>query len=213
MIRVLASVALVLAAPPFASSIKPLAPPLQDKLTGRYWHEGCPVALPDLRLLTVKHWGFDGKPHTGQLIVHEDAAAPLSRVFRRLYELRFQLHHMRLAEMYDRRSWPDDGDVSASFECRQAVASPCSGSTASGTGSWSNHAYGLAVDLNPVENPYVGCGMSRDPAARRYLDRSRHLRGMVTPAVVAAFASIGWEWGGDWSGNTKDYMHFSHNGH
>jgi hypothetical protein len=75
------------------------------------------------------------------------------------------------------------------------------------------HAYGLAVDLNPVENPYVGCGQTRDRRARRYRDRSRHLRGMVTRQVVAAFASIGWGWGGSWSGNTKDYMHFSSTGH
>jgi hypothetical protein len=74
------------------------------------------------------------------------------------------------------------------------------------------HAYGLAVDLNPVENPYVGCGQSRDPKSRPYFDRSRHRRGMVTPAVVRSFDSIGWGWGGAWSGSTKDYMHFSATG-
>jgi len=101
--------------------------------------------------------------------------------------------------------------VSGSFECRQAVPSPCTGG--SGTGTWSNHAYGLAIDLNPAENPYVGCGQTRDSTRARYLDRSQLREGMVTPAVVAAFRSIGWGWGGDWSGATKDYMHFSHNGH
>jgi D-alanyl-D-alanine carboxypeptidase len=67
------------------------------------------------------------------------------------------------------------------------------------------HAYGLAVDLNPVANHYVGCGQSRDPAARPYRDRSRHRPGMVTPGVVNAFHSIRWGWGGAWTGNTKDY--------
>ncbi|MEA2324686.1 MAG: hypothetical protein QOD81_4536, partial [Solirubrobacteraceae bacterium] len=109
------------------------------------------------------------------------------------------------------RSRPRDGDVSGSFECRQAVPSPCTGG--SGTGSWSMHAYGLAVDLNPVENPYVGCGQSRDPASRPYRDRSRHRPGMVTQRVVEAFRAIGWGWGGSWAGNTKDYMHFSATGH
>jgi hypothetical protein len=75
------------------------------------------------------------------------------------------------------------------------------------------HAYGEAIDLNPTENPYVGCGMTRDPRGRRYVDRSRPRTGMVTPAVVRAFASIGWGWGGAWSGSTKDYMHFSATGH
>ena len=75
------------------------------------------------------------------------------------------------------------------------------------------HAYGLAVDVNPVENPYVGCGQSRDPTARRYRYRSRHRRGMVTRRAVGAFRSVGWGWGGAWTGNTKDYMHFSSTGH
>jgi hypothetical protein len=104
---------------------------------------------------------------------------------------------------------PDD--ISDSFECRQAVPSPCSGGT--GTGHWSEHAYGEAVDINPVENPYVGCGMTRSAASRPYLDRSRLRPGMVTPAVVDAFRSVGWGWGGSWSGSTKDYMHFSATGH
>jgi hypothetical protein len=117
---------------------------------------------------------------------------------------------MSIATVYT-KTGPKDGDPSGSFECREAVPSPCSGGT--GTGSWSNHAYGLAVDINPVENPYVGCGMSRDPQAQSYRDRSRHRPGMVTAQVRKAFASIGWGWGGSWSGNTKDYMHFSFNGH
>jgi hypothetical protein len=168
------------------------------------------VPLSDLRLLTVPIWGFDGRERTGQLVVHETAAAPLQRVFRQLHELRFPIRHMRLSDFYEqKRVYP--ADVSASFECRQAVPSPCTGGT--GTGSWSNHSYGLAIDINPVENPYVGCGMTRNKRALSYVDRSKMRPGMVTPAVIAAFAAIGWEWGGAWSGNTKDYMHFSHNGH
>jgi hypothetical protein len=150
--------------------------------------------------------------HTGQLVVNQSAAAPLAKVFRRLYVLRFPIRHLRLADAYGpERSRPADGDISGSFECRQAVPSPCSGG--SGTGTWSEHAYGQAVDLNPVENPYVGCGKTRDRKSLPYFDRSRLRRGMVTPAVVKAFRSIGWGWGGDWTGSTKDYMHFSASGH
>jgi D-alanyl-D-alanine carboxypeptidase len=209
MMRLLAVPLAVLA---FHTSVQPLSSQQRGDLNGPSWHRGCPVALSDLRLLTVTHWGFDGRAHTGQLVVNERFAVPLSRVFRRLYELRFPIRHMSFADAYGPSgSRPADGDVTASFECRQAVPSPCTGGT--GTGSWSMHAYGQAVDLNPVENPYVGCGMTRDPSARRYLNRSRHLRGMVTPAVVRAFKSIGWGWGGSWSGSTKDYMHFSSTGH
>jgi hypothetical protein len=211
-IRLLAVSLLVTTIVPFQSTIRPLPESVQASLEGRYWRPGCPVALSQLRVLTVRHYGFDGRVRQGQLIVNRDVAAPLTRVFRRLYELRFPIRHMRLADMYGPTSGrPKDGDVTGSFSCRKAVPSPCTGGTASGR--WSNHAYGHAIDINPVENPYVGCGMTRDPRSKRYLDRSSVRKGMVTPAVVRAFRSIGWGWGGDWSGATKDYMHFSTTGH
>ena len=204
--------AVPLAALALGSSIEPLPAPLKRDLTGAFWRAGCPVALADLRLLTVTHWGFDNRAHTGQLIVNENAAAPLARVFRKLHELRFPIRHMRLTDAYGPASArPADNDVSASFACRQAVASPCTKGRKS-TGSWSNHAYGLAIDLNPRENPYVGCGATRHKERLPYLDRSRIRPGMVTPAVVEAFRSIGWSWGGAWTGSTRDYMHFSVNG-
>jgi hypothetical protein len=212
-VRVFALPALLLALAPFHSSVRPLRQPMKAQLEQRgFWHRGCPVALSGLRLLTVTHRGFDGRSHTGQLVVNRRAARPLARVFRRLYRVRFKIRHMRFGDFYGPvRSRPTDGDVTASFECRQAVPSPCSGG--SGTGSWSMHAYGLAVDLNPRENPYVGCGQSRDRAARSYRDRSKRRRGMVGSRTVRAFAAVGWGWGGAWSGNTKDYMHFSSTGH
>jgi D-alanyl-D-alanine carboxypeptidase len=197
---------------PFRQSIRPLSPSMQAELKGRYWHQGCPVSLTELRVLRVRYVGFDGAAHTGQLVVNADVAGPLATVFRKLYALRFPIRHMHFADMYGPKSaQPKDGDVTGSFECRQAVPSPCTGGT--GTGTWSNHAYGHAVDLDPVENPYVGCGMTRDATARSYMNRSRVRPGMVTLAVIAAFRSIGWGWGGSWSGSTKDYMHFSVDGH
>jgi hypothetical protein len=204
---------LVALAPSFQSSIEPLPRPVQTQLrTSGSWHRGCPVPMSGLRLLTVSHRDFRGRTQTGQLVVNRAAAAPLRRVFRRLYALHFPIRHMQLDDAYGaRRDRPRDGDVSGSFECRQAVPSPCTGGR--GTGSWSMHAFGLAVDINPVENPYVGCGQSRDRAGRRFRDRSVHRRGMVTRRAIGAFASIGWGWGGAWSGNTKDYMHFSSTGH
>ena len=169
------------------------------------------MSISGLRVLRVTHFGFDGQVRIGQLVVGRDVARPLVSVFRKLHELRFPIRHMRFRDFYaGSANYPPDHDITASFECRQSVPSPCVGGTASGR--WSNHAYGHAIDLNPRENPYVGCGMTRDRNARKYLDRSRLRRGMVTPAVVAAFRSIGWGWGGAWTGDTKDYMHFSVNG-
>lgn len=204
--------ALLLAVPPFQASVHRLSPQVRTELRREAWHPGCPVALSDLRMLTVSYRGFDRRTHTGRLVVGRAATAPLTRAFRQLYRLHFRIRHLSFADAYGpERTRPRDGDISGSFECRQAVPSPCDGGT--GTGSWSMHAYGLAVDLNPVENPYVGCGQSRDPASRPYFRRSVHRKGMVTRAVVRAFASVGWGWGGSWAGKTKDYMHFSSTGH
>ena len=201
------------AAIPFQSSVARLSPSVRAEVrSAGAWHSGCPVALSQLRLLTVTYLGFDRQAHPGQLVVNSSAAGSLARVFAKLYALRFHIRHMTLADRYGPvGSRPRDEDVSASFECRQAAPSPCVGGN--GTGSWSEHAYGEAVDLNPLENPYVGCGQSRDPAARPYFNRSQHRLGMVTGTVVQAFASVGWGWGGSWAGSTKDYMHFSATGH
>jgi D-alanyl-D-alanine carboxypeptidase len=194
----------------FHSATHPLASAQRTQLEGRFWHSGCPVPLSDLRLLTVSYWDFDGNVQQGELVVNRRAATPLARVFRQLYRLRFPIRHMRFIDTYGpKRSRPADRDISGSFECRRAVPSPCG----SGTGNWSQHAFGLAVDLNPIENPYTGCGRTRERASLPYLDRSRIRRGMVTPAIVRAFRSIGWGWGGSWAGSTKDYMHFSSSGH
>jgi hypothetical protein len=208
------SIALFLAAPqPFQSSIAPVPAPVRTQIIrAGLWHSGCPVPMSQLRVLTVSTWDFDGNMGSGQLVVNARAARPLATVFRRLYALRFPIRHMQLSDAYGpKRVRPRDRDVSDAFECRQAVPSPCSGGQ--GTGSWSQHAYGLAVDLNPIENPYVGCSKTRERASIPYLNRSRLRPGMVTRAVVRAFRAIGWGWGGAWSGSTKDYMHFSASGH
>jgi len=226
-VRVLAVAALLLPLPPvqtplrlptvrgpaFQSFDRPLSPAQRTQIRDeRFWHRGCPVALGGLRLLSVSYRGFDGRSHQGEMVVNAGAAQPLARVFRRLYALHFPIRHMSFADFYGPiRGRPRDGDVTGSFSCRQAVPSPCTGGT--GTGSWSMHAFGLAVDVNPVENPYVGCGETRDPHALRFRDRSRHRRGMVTAKAIAAFGSVGWGWGGAWAGDTKDYMHFSSTGH
>ena len=186
----------------FHGSIQPLPAPLRADLAAHRWHRGCPVPLSRLRVLTVGYWGFDGRVRNGRLVVNQAVAVPLLGVFRRLYRLHFAIRRMDPVS--------NSGDDTSAFDCRQAVPSPCSG--ASRTGHWSMHAYGEAVDLNPIENPYAGCGRTRERRSIPYLDRSHLRKGMVTPAVVAAFRSIGWGWGGDWTG-TKDYMHFSANGH
>src|SRR4051794_7080810 len=127
----------LVAAIPFQSSAQPLPSSVRAQVRhAGTWHPGCPVALSQLRLLSVSYVGFDGQAHTGQLVVNRSAAAPLARVFAKLYALHFPIRHMSVADRYGPLpSRPADGDVSASFECRQASPSPCVGT--SGTGSWS----------------------------------------------------------------------------
>ena len=210
---------LVVALAAYGASSSPIAPLTRAEgraiLEAKEWHKGCPVVFSQLRGLTVRYYGFDSRTHWGRLVVNEGFAARLQTVFAKLYAVRFPIHHMQFGDTYGSlKNVPKDGDFTASFECREASASPCTGATTNKpTGSWSMHAYGEAIDLNPVENPYVGCGMTRDKTALSYLNRSNVRRGMVTPAVIAAFAWIGWAWGGSWLGSTKDYMHFSANGH
>jgi len=210
---VVAAMLAALSAQAYHVSSQPLtATAKQELIASKHWYSKCPVPLSGLRLMTLTYWGFDGTVHTGQLVTNASSVAPLTTVFSKLYAMHFPIHHMKLSDAYGPVSvWPKDGDVTYSFSCRQAVPSPCSGGT--GTGSWSMHAYGEAIDVNPVENPYVGCGQTRDKTAVSFMKRTPLRRGMVSPAVLAVFHSVGWGWGGSWYGSTKDYMHFSANGH
>jgi hypothetical protein len=192
-------------APPFRSTIARIGSTLADRMTPTSWRSGCPVRIRDLRYVAVSHWGFDGSIRTGELIVHEDVARDVVTVFRKLYKARFPIRRMRLIDAYGGSDFRSiEADNTSAFNCRKAT----------GSGSWSEHAYGRAIDLNPIENPYVENGRVYHDASVRYVDRSRRLKGMVHrgDVVVRAFASIGWGWGGSWSGGVKDYQHFSASG-
>jgi hypothetical protein len=166
------------------------------------WRPGCPVPLADLRYVRLSYVDFGGAPHAGELVVHADATGAVIEAFRRLYEQRFPIRSMRLVDDFggsDDASM--DADNTSAFNCR-----PVTG----GTG-WSRHAYGRAVDINPVENPYVRGGIVLPPAGRDYLDRSPARPGMVEAGAVDAFAAVGWSWGGTFS-TGPDYQHFSADG-
>jgi D-alanyl-D-alanine carboxypeptidase len=169
------------------------------------YRPGCPVTPAQLRLVRVSHWSFDGKARVGSLVVRSDVARNLVAVFRRLYAARFPIRRLRPIDAY---KGSDDASMNAdntsAFNCRYAIAP--------GPKRWSAHAYGLAIDVNPVENPYLDRGLVRPPAGRRFLDRSRVRPGMAVPGgvLVRAFAAIGWSWGGRWA--SADYQHFSATG-
>jgi hypothetical protein len=170
------------------------------------YRTGCPVGPAELRVVRIPHWGFDGRVHTGSLVVHRRVTGAVVRVFRRLYDARFPIRRMVPVSAYrgsDEASMVADN--TSGFNCRFAVGS--------GTKRWSMHAYGLAIDVNPVENPYVLGGRVLPPAGRRYLDRAPARPGMAVSAgvLVRAFEAVGWRWGGRWAGS-PDYQHFSTTG-
>jgi hypothetical protein len=179
----------------------------RQRMSGVSWHPGCPVGFGDLRLLTVSHWGFDGRVHRGRLVVNRDAAGAMLDAMRSLYRERYPIRQMRLVDAYgadDRRSMAADN--TSAFNCRFVAGS---------AGVWSEHAYGRAVDVNPVENPYVtASGYVSPPEGAPYAQRARRAKGVIHRggAVVEAFAAVGWEWGGNWPW-PKDYQHFSASGH
>ena len=170
------------------------------------WRPGCPVAPASLRRVWLPHWGFDGKPHTGAVIVAASVAPEVVAVFRRLYEARFPIRRLRPIDAYggdDNRSMAADN--TSAFNCRYAVAT--------GPRRWSSHAYGTAIDVNPLENPYLLGRKVMPPGGAAYLDRARVRPGMAVRGgvLVRAFASVGWQWGGRWS-RSPDYQHFSATG-
>jgi D-alanyl-D-alanine carboxypeptidase len=193
---------LAVQAPPFAYTVSPVT---RAQLP-HSWHLGCPVAPSALRRVRLTYWGFDGQAHTGAVVVNESAVRDIVIVFRRVYAARFPIRRMRPIDAYsgsDERSLAADN--TAAFNCRYAVGP--------GPRRWSTHAYGLAIDVNPVENPYLEGGVVRPPGGRAYLDRTRVRPGMAAPrgALVQAFATAGWKWGGRWAAS-PDYQHFSATG-
>jgi D-alanyl-D-alanine carboxypeptidase len=187
----------------FRSTVALIGPAVRARM-GATWRPGCPVGLADLRHVTVSFRGFDGRPHTGELVVHERVAAAVVSVFARLWRARFPIEEMRLVTGADLRAHPTgDGNNTAAFVCRAARKQT----------RWSAHAYGLAVDVNPFQNPYRRGDLVLPELAGAYLDRAHRRPGMVHPgdAVTAAFAGVGWSWGGRWE-SPRDFMHFSATG-
>lgn len=193
----------------FASRVEPVP---EDVLARSSWSDECPVVADDLRWVQLAFWGFDGRRHTGELLVHADAANEMVQVFGQLYAARFPIEEMRITRAEEIDAEPTgDGNNTGAFTCRPVH----------GTTYWAQHAYGLAVDVNPFQNPYIkppdAKGVPGDmlipELAAAYLDRSRQVPGMIRPGdtVVRAFAAVGWQWGGDWR-KAKDFMHFSPNG-
>ena len=184
--------------------ISPIGPEERDLLVPRNWRRGCPVPLEDLRWLTVTYRGFDGEVKTGPIVVNERVAEDVLRVFRRLFRADFPIRRITLPARYHPHAKHYDWtrSVTSGFNCRPVTDT---------RHVWSQHSYGWAIDVNPLQNPYVRSdGSVLRRAAKPYRDRSLDQAGMIHTGdvVVRSFAAIRWGWGGDWV-TLKDYMHFA----
>jgi hypothetical protein len=189
-------------APPFSANITAVT---RSDVSYSY-RDGCPVGPAQLRLVRLSYWGFDGRAHAGTIVVNRAVVQAVVSIFKRLYSERFPIRRMEPVDSFggsDPRSMAADN--TSAFNCRYAVTP--------GAKHWSAHAYGEAIDVNPVENPYLEGGVVRPAAGAAYVNRTRVRPGMAVPGgqLVNAFAAVGWKWGGRWSAS-PDYQHFSATG-
>jgi len=171
------------------------------------WKKGCPVPLDDLRYLRLKYLDFDGQTHIGEMIVHKEVADEVIQIFKELYDIGYPIHKMKLVSYYKANDWQSiEADNTSAFNCRSAT----------GSKKWSKHSYGKAIDINPIENPYISrSGRISHKASLKYRKRMHKEHSYEDRAVLLKqdkatqiFKKYGWKWGGDWSG-VKDYQHFS----
>ena len=172
---------------------------MQDKT----WHSGmgCP-ARDDLALLHLPYLDLEGRTRFGEMIVARAVSADVLAAFAQIYAAgSFPISQMRRVDAFD-------GNDLRSMEANNTSAFNCR--LVQGTNVLSEHGKGLAIDINPIENPYVGRTLLQPDAGARFRERSANVPGMIHEGdvVVAAFRRIGWSWGGAWS-TARDYQHMS----
>jgi len=189
----------------YTAHISPITPEIKSRmLRGHSWHRGCPVPLANLRYLRMTYRGFDGRDHSGEMVVHANVANEVTQIFGELYRKGYPIRRMQLVSRYQANDHASiEADNTSAFNCRAVT----------GGTKWSNHSYGTAIDINPLENPYVSrSGHIAHKASLLYRKRAHigsHPRSVIVrgDAIVRTFKRRGWRWGGDWR-SVKDYQHF-----
>jgi hypothetical protein len=174
-------------------------------ISEKAWHKGCPSDISELRALTLSYWDFHGMPQTGVLVVNRAASTDVVFVFRKLFEHGFLIQGMRPIEEF---GGSDEASMevnnTSAFNCRDITGHP---------GHFSNHSWGLAIDINPLTNPMILDGNPLPPQGAPYRDRSQAWPGSILDQsfIVNLFRSRGWTWGGEWK--NPDYQHFEKPAH
>jgi hypothetical protein len=181
------------------SAIEPLSPSMQAAMMGKSWSPGCPVPLADLRAVHVSYVGFDGQTHAGIVVAHKRFAQAVADIFSDLNQARFPIHKIDTYDAYGSKY--AENDITVGFYCRKADDDPT---------EWSSHAYGMAIDVNPLENPFLNAkGEWWPESAAKYGPRDAAIGKITTSSsAFAIFTRHGWIWGGLYTGE-RDYMHFN----
>lgn len=187
--------------PPFSRG--PLPDDIIEFITGRSYKKETPFGYQELEYLVVSHVNFDGEHRAGEMIVSAGVGAEVLEIFAELYEKKFPIDKIGLIDHYgasDEASMADNNTSAFNYK------------TINNSAIVSKHGYGLAIDINPVQNPYVSGGTVLPAPGSDYLDRADIRRGMIVKGddCYNAFISRGWIWGGDWD-SPKDYQHFEKN--
>lgn len=191
--------------PEFTFVAMPISESVRQRIQPSSWREGCPVGLEDLRYVTLRHFNFDGEATDGELIVHSDALNAIESAFRAAFADRFPIERMELVDNFGGSDYESiEANNTSAFNCRLMTGSET---------EWSEHAYGKAIDINPIQNPYVSrSGITSHERSIEYLDRTDR-PGVITGSdpISHSFIESGWGWGGTWE-SIKDYQHFSASG-
>ena len=185
-------------------TVSPVPDEIREKITGYSFKDYSPVPMEDLRYLRLLHKDIDGETHEGEMICHVSIAEDLKEIFRELYEADYPIEKIRLVEEYD-------ADDETSMEDNNTSCFNVRLISTSGNYSW--HAYGLAVDINTLYNPYIlqtGSGTVLEPVtAWDYTDRAQNFPYKIEEGDLcwSLFKEHGFTWGGDWN-NPRDYQHF-----
>ncbi len=161
----------------------------------------CPLSPQQLTHIQVPYWGFDNKAHTGILVVNHNIADETQAIFKKIYAQKFPIEKIKPLENYgnNEEKAMEDNDTFA-YHCKKMASNP---------NRFSMHAYGLAIDINPLLNPYLSKNKLLPLNGEKYLVREQLIPGMISPktSIYKIFTENNWTWGGDWR-TIKDYHHF-----